>query len=80
MLCKIRAKVWGSSQPVKDDRVNSGFEFMQVISKEIYNGDETFEIGLEFPRGFGSGVNLAVRKEDGQFKYEEYDLRPIMQP
>lgn len=74
---KVKAKVYVSPQVVMDDGANSWFEFLEVISKEKYTGDQPFEINLVHSIGFGSGGNLAIKKEDDQFKYGRYDLRFI---
>lgn len=72
---KVKAKVYVSPVVVMDDGANSWFEFLEVISKEKYTGDQPFEINLVHSIGFHSGGNLAVKNEAGQFKYGKYDLR-----
>ena len=75
---KVKAKVRKSSQPVMDDGVNSWFEYTNLINKERYAGTESFEIGLVYPLGFGSGGSLAVRKEGEQLEYGgSGNLRPV---
>lgn len=66
---KVKAKVYISPQPIMDDGSNSWLEYTQVISKEKHTDTQPFEIGLVFPRGFGSGGGLAVKIAGNQYLY-----------
>lgn len=71
---KVKAKVVVSEYEIADDS-NSWFELVDVISKEKYTGEETFEIGLVGGTFFGS--YLSIKEEEGQLLYGNLVLNPI---
>lgn len=71
---KVKAKVVVSEHEIADGP-NSWFELMEVISKEKYEGEETFEIGLVSGDFFGSYLSIAEDK--GQILYGDLLLNPI---
>lgn len=71
---KVRAKVVVSEHEIADGP-NSWFELVEVISKEKYAGEESFEIGLIAGDLFGS--YLSLRQEDGQLVYGKLLLNPV---
>jgi hypothetical protein len=71
---KVRAKVVVSKHEIADGP-NSWFELVDVISKEKYEAEETFEIGLVGGDFFGSYLSIAEDK--GQLLYGDLLLNPI---
>ena len=71
---KVAAKVVVPKVPMQDGP-DRWFELIEVLNKERYVGDESFEIGLIGHDLFGN--YLAIRKVDGQLKYGKLVLYPI---
>lgn len=73
-IYKVKAKVVVSKHEIADGP-NSWFELVEVISKEKYENDETFEIGLIAGTLFGS--YLSIKEEEGRLLYGGLVLNPI---
>lgn len=70
---KVKARFVIEKQPPMDG-ADRWFDFIEVISKERYTNTAPFEISLKFHDLFGTA--LALGKENNDFKYMGYTLKP----
>ena len=70
---KVRARTFYPKVPPQDGP-NNWFIFEKVLSKEVYNSTEPFNISLKYNGLFGSGIAFAFRNQ--VFEYGNYTLKP----